>query len=510
MEYLKVLIVDDEPPAVENLCTMIDWEGHGFQVVATAGNGKKALELYDQFLPDIIMTDIRMPVMDGISLIDAIQKRSNRLVKFVLLTAYKEFGYVKEAMQLGVKDYLLKHEIHAESLVCVLDRFRQEILREREERMIVRRHEIRSFFNVAFSGVKSSEGSNIPPFDTKNLIALFVVQKDTSLLYPEQDLEVYDQESILTQIGGQYMGPLQFKEAAALSQRNWVLLFSPLHCYSRSVQKKELYAFSDKLLFALRTQTGCRFAVLIDQTRDYQNPNYEAFLPLYRCLRFLGSLGGSLLRRAIFSGDTLYQYLMNPVNKEKKKHLEGLLEKLSSAKRQADNQQVVLLLQELFELINQEPICDSFLNLTAKRIMELVGEVEVPEAWRSESIQECIQQKFLSSMQVSQKYGYSNTINRALQYLEEHYAEDIGVEEIAAQVNMTANHFSQRFKKEIGMTVLNYLTDIRMQKAKELLATGNYKVYEVAERVGYKTSQYFSKIFCRNVGMMPLEYKEKR
>ena len=73
---------------------------------------------------------------------------------------------------------------------------------------------------------------------------------------------------------------------------------------------------------------------------------------------------------------------------------------------------------------------------------------------------------------------------------------------------MTANHFSQRFKKETGVTVLNYLTDIRMRPAKELLLTGNYKVYEVAERVGYKTSQYFSKIFSRNVGVMPLEYKE--
>ena len=122
-----------------------------------------------------------MPVMDGISLIDAIQKRSNRLVKFVLLTAYKEFAYAERGNATRVKDYLLKHEIHAESLVCVLDRFRQEILREREERMIVRRHEIRSFLMWLF-GVKSSEGSNIPPFDTKNLIALFVVQKDTSLL----------------------------------------------------------------------------------------------------------------------------------------------------------------------------------------------------------------------------------------------------------------------------------------------------------------------------------------
>lgn len=509
MELLKVLIVDDEPPAVENLCLMIPWETYGFQVVATAGNGKRALELYDEFWPDIIMTDIRMPVMDGIALIREIQNRSSRLVKFVLLTAYKEFAYVKDAMQLGVKDYLLKHEINAENLTEVLGRFRQEILREREERRIVNRHGIRSFFNTVLSKAKPED--HIMPFpDVGNLIAVFVVQKNFSQLCPEWYAIQYEQEARLARIGATYHGSLHYAETAELSQRHWVLLFSEVDCLSRNVQKKELYQFADRLLSELQTKTESRYAVLIDQVRDYRQHTKEPFLLLNEFLHFLGSSSGILLRKSIFFSDDLCQPIVGEDEKKRTEKGKTLLRMLSEAQESRDSDQVSSVLQELFDLANQTPYSPPFCSSVIRPILEAAGDAQTPSDFTdADSLPEYLIQRVLSSVQGSKKYGYSNTINRAIQYLEENYAQDIGAEEIAAQVMMTANHFSQRFKKETGMTVLNYLTDIRMRHAKDLLLNGNYKVYEVAELVGYKTSQYFSKIFSRNVGMMPLEYKEK-
>lgn len=508
MELLKVMIVDDEPPAVENLCLMIPWEDYGFQVVATAGNGKRALELYDTVCPDIVMTDIRMPMMDGITLIREIQNRSNRLVKFVLLTAYKEFAYVKDAMQLGVKDYLLKHEINKENLTEVLGRFRKEFLREREERRIVSRHGIRSFFNAAFSETVPNRESQMLP-DADSLIAVFVVQKDFSPLCPELFQTQCWQEARIEKIANAYQGPLHYAENAELSQRHWVVLFSAADCLSQSVQRKELHRFADGLISALEAETNAGYAVLVDQVRDYRQHDAETFVPLSKFLRFLGSPEGLLLHKSVFFSEEICQMASEEETARRKARGSELLSGLSVAQETRDQEQAQAVLQELLLLANRTPYSPSVCRMVIRPLLDGIGAPDVQtDSVDRDHVPEDLKQRFLSALQGTKKYGCSNTINRAIAYLEEHYPQDISTEEIAAQVGMTANHFSQRFKKETGVTVLNYLTEIRMRHAKELLLTGNYKVYEVAERVGYKTSQYFSKIFSRNVGVMPLEYKE--
>lgn len=124
---LKVVIVDDEKIAIEDLTSLFDWKGNGYVVDGVYNNGKRAFEAIQKAIPDIVITDVKMPVMNGIELIRAM-KQHNIPSKVVLVSSYSEFCYVKQAIEMGVSNYLLKDEITPERLKSVLDKVRQELV----------------------------------------------------------------------------------------------------------------------------------------------------------------------------------------------------------------------------------------------------------------------------------------------------------------------------------------------------------------------------------------------
>jgi two-component system response regulator YesN len=122
----KILIADDEFLVRLGLKTTIDWQTHGFEIVGEAKNGKEALELFEQFNPDILLTDIRMPIMDGLELIQAI-KQKKKTLKSIILTHYDDFNYAKEAIKLGASEYILKSDLNSDNLFNILNRLSNEI-----------------------------------------------------------------------------------------------------------------------------------------------------------------------------------------------------------------------------------------------------------------------------------------------------------------------------------------------------------------------------------------------
>ena len=121
MCLLKVMIVDDEILAINHMKNLIQWEGYGFEIAAESTNPVKAIDLYKKVLPDILIVDIRMPAMDGLEF----SRRTlamNHKVKVILLTSYKDFEYAKQALEMGISNYFLKHELHADTLVVELEK----------------------------------------------------------------------------------------------------------------------------------------------------------------------------------------------------------------------------------------------------------------------------------------------------------------------------------------------------------------------------------------------------
>lgn len=120
---INIMLVDDEVLALDYLKNMVEWEKYGYHIVGCANSGKKALELYDKTTPEIVISDIRMPAMDGLEMTKRLKKK-NKDVVVILLSAYKDFEYAKKGIQYGVSDYLLKHELSEEILLEELGRVR--------------------------------------------------------------------------------------------------------------------------------------------------------------------------------------------------------------------------------------------------------------------------------------------------------------------------------------------------------------------------------------------------
>ena len=131
----RVLLVDDEPLVLIGMQGMLNWAALGYEVVGTARNGAEALRAVQEKQPDIVVSDIRMPVMDGFALAEACHKDGSALPAFIMLTSYEEFDYVKRSMRLGVVDYLVKIDLTADSLTAALEHARATAEKEKKLRM---------------------------------------------------------------------------------------------------------------------------------------------------------------------------------------------------------------------------------------------------------------------------------------------------------------------------------------------------------------------------------------
>ena len=119
-DLIRLMIVDDERLAIEDLSTIVDWNAYGFEIVATAFNGAQAFTKFMQLRPQLVITDIKMPIMDGIELIQKIRE-VDRQVALLLLTAYADFSYARKAIQLGITDYIIKSEITEQSMGALVE-----------------------------------------------------------------------------------------------------------------------------------------------------------------------------------------------------------------------------------------------------------------------------------------------------------------------------------------------------------------------------------------------------
>ena len=332
-KLIKTMIVEDERIILDDLLAIIDWKAEGFDIVATAPNGKIGLRQYELYQPELILSDIRMPLVNGLTMMKSI-KLKNPSIHFLILSAFDEFDYAKDAIRLGAEDYILKTEIS------------QEYLHEK--------------LQTIYNKMNHETDTAITAFEKK-----LVDYISTPMIHCIDDLnEVF--ETIAA-----FHTPALFEQIYELSCDTVYQQFTHLGVPDK-FKKPELSAYAD--------------------LKEW----------LYKCLKDLEEID----------------------------------------------------------------------NLVFKK-------------------------------------QYPPIIINAHEYIYHHYMEpDLKLQTIANHVGLSSGRLSVLFKKETGRTVNDVITDTRIQKAKELLSSGRYKVYEVSELVGYKTSQYFSTIFFHQTGQYPNQYRK--
>ena len=523
MSY-KVFFVEDEIITREGIRDNIDWRASGFEFCGEASDGELALPLLRATQPDVLITDIKMPFMDGLQLSKVVREHMP-WVKIVILSGHDEFEYAQKAIGLGVTDYLLK-PVTVQKLQTVLhklniqldqERIEKERLKELQEQVDDHREALRErlLFKLIVGAVSPMEAVEKGQLLGLDLIAryyLVVILK----LEPGDRTEQYGHEEyqqiqrILTDIAQKNPDILVLK-------RDWGDSILIMKGNTREYLEEE----RDLLLKEIRqavSRTRYRLTIGVGASKERIADIRQSFVDALVYVQNPVDGSGGELNQSFARGEFL---------KLDKSAVENYLRCGSKDEFDQFFNAYLLPLSETTlrsTLIKNYVFVDVTLA-TAKLIHELGGDIDkvLPELNSIEMISSNVKsvkqlhdeaQKIIS-IGLAYRDGHLNgqhahLIRQAKEYIEHHYANpDLSLSEVAAQANLSASHFSAVFSQETRQTFKEYLTEVRINKARELLRMTTLRSAEIAYQVGYNDPHYFSSVFKKNTGLSPIEFRSQ-
>ncbi|MNX64378.1 putative response regulatory protein [compost metagenome] len=514
---LKVVIVDDEPKLRQGLQTLIPWEQLGFIVTATAANGQEALQVIEEGNPDLVIVDIRMPVMDGLQLIQYLTSTRHQL-QFIILSGYADFEYAKQAIKYGVAGYILK-PVDTEEMAAHLKQIRGRIEAEQ-----VKQEKYQA------------EGMNrdwllhrlLSPHDKgEDPAKLRSMAEDAGLLWSSYEvIAVLPQVSESCHSDALHQLSDSWRPIIEGSDRGIVTLHPPyaillLQEPLRGSQRREsLYLELQNAVNHLRflAATGGAVSSPEEICHSYlkaQESIQQAFFgekdqllgpnpPVYP-LPKPGWLVGEdnaeeMMEQLIFR---LY-YSLDVGNHTV---IRQLLDEAASSFLQQDQDEKVV--KESFFFLSNAVIHKLFEGSRKK----LKGTEAVSRflngIFQYEYLDDLLEEThhfLLALAEYAEPGGKEQDLKRMISFIHRHYAENLRLDTLAGLLNYSTAYLGQLFKNKTGEYFNTYLDRVRIEKAKELLGQG-MKVYEVAERIGYTNVNYFHSKFKRYEGRSPSDYK---
>lgn len=544
-EPYRLIIADDEAIIREGMASY-DWERLGFTVAGTASTGKKALDLMEKNPADLIITDIRMPVMDGLELSGILKEKYPRC-KIVILTGYKDFDYAKIAINLGVSEYILKpvdlkkyeglflkiralleDEITAsqrirtyemrlkESIPVTIENFLKNILDRKitdvleiDEKMnLLEIYMNRSYYACAILQFARVQELNTADSKHASISAIYSMIKQRF----ESDTLGYvlsssAQELILLfnfDLPGFFKSSYDFLSQIIAGIKSEIMkLGGPDYTISFTIGAGNLYSSLLSLPLSYEEAKEALKRKFFDESNDtFFAWNYKSILA-----KTIGEYPyekENLLLNAVMNGDTEQSITA----------LDLFWEELTIASKRTDPlnfKHLILQMLTVLEhrLIKHGTSLEKTMQITPPYSNYIDAFITITE------LKSGIEHMIISvSMAVNEinnsvKSTSYSAIQRALAYIDKHYSEKIALNDIAEKVYLSPCYFSAQFKRETGKTFVEYIKELRIQKAKELLKQIDLKIYEISEAVGYQNPRYFADTFREYTGMTPMEYRQK-
>ena len=522
---LKVLIADDEPRVGQLVKHLIHWEELGLSFVDICRDGRTALERIEQEQPEIVITDIRMPVLTGLELVQQVTERFPQ-TRFVVISGYRYFEYAQKALKYGVEDYLLK-PIDEEELNRTLKKIcdalqttavhraqmeKYEMNYENSKKLLSRDVMVRLKAGDRFAG--------LPEFNAAAGVDCFmavVLRVNPSLLQQvsaEEDRLVTEkvQANIKKSLGGQmYISCTDGHTTTLLlnfDSEAYAKTGEALHTCRESCRSyMNNYAnYTVSMGRSERSTDVAQIGVLLQQAERAE------------CRKLFEGSGMCLKYQAEERADTVRKAWQDKVR--------TLLEKGMELMQKTALQQAVgaifdragaagLAAWEYFDTADQclRDFCAWSLGhgmeirqgwADSKR-EEVRSAASVPQLaqWLAATL--CAKQEELYAQRV---HAEEYPIRLAIEYIKKHYADKITLEDVAAHSGFNPTYFSEKFKEKTGKNFTDFLTEVRMEAAKELLRDSRRTIGQIGDAVGYKDAKYFSQQFTKCVGMKPTEYRK--
>ena len=527
----RVLIVDDEVLARNHLRSIIRWERHGYTVCGEAENGEDAVNMIRELQADIVMIDIHMAHMDGVDLSRYIHDHFKH-VKMIMISSYDAYDFVRESLNNGAVDYLLKHRLNAGDLLRVLDKARQQLLQEakqkEEQAHLARKWEMaspvvaRNFLKELILGEKPDDERIRADFketalgsDNANwmLILTQILHLDlVTAKYTDTEVGLYHR-SVLD-LCQQAIGDYKSGFASYMEKGRYVLFlsFGQLRSEHEKIQQvqalirkieKSLKLFMDATAVSVH---GTPFYKLEDIAESYQTL-------MVKMDEIIGA--GTPERSANDWGEAADVTIT--VREEK-----GLL----SSMEMSDSDGMLQVLEQIFSKLRQ---ADYYAKM---RVMTELLHIAVKIAHKSGMDTDWIYTHILSLQQQSLEFGemnrlirqvyerivgdmrskrlgYSPYVELAVQWIKSRYKQGISLEEAAEAIGITPPYLSRLFKEETGMTFTESINAYRIEISKRLIENGEAKMKELYKEVGFNHYSYFIKVFKELTGETPNSYARK-
>lgn len=537
---LKVFLVEDEVVMRNGIKNNIPWEQEGFEFVGEASDGELAYPLIKREKPDILITDIRMPFMDGLELSRLVKKELPQ-IKIIILSGYNEFDYAKTAINIGVTDYLLKPISSAKLLEAVKKvadmiekeqdnvRLMERYEKEMEENVLQEKHKLwGALVSNRLSTIELLEKGQRLGMDftaSAYLVFLFKLMEEGDSTGCSEELNRASEK--VNDLAGRWKNVLSFDR----SPEGWAFLIkgeSEEEVHSTfEYTKKELIELADTYP---KVEYFGGIGSIVHRIGDIQT-SYKEAARAFSSRFFLDA------NQIADSGELV---TMQPGEDGKidvskilsKKREHELVERFF---KNGTVEEVDSFLDELFQgigeqnckslLYRQYVVMDLFfcasdflgnLEIDTENLPEECRDINqiVEKAGNAESLRKQIGILFTETMLLRDghsKKKYSRLLEDAKTFIDENYKhDDMSLNTVAAQVNISPSYFSTIFSSEMGQTFVEYLTSVRLEKAKELLMCSTMRTAEIGYEVGYKDSHYFSYIFKKVVGCSPKEYRNRK
>ncbi|WEK55252.1 MAG: response regulator [Candidatus Cohnella colombiensis] len=502
----RVMIVDDEPFILDGLCDAVDWSSFGLELSARADNGSMALQKLEDIPIDLLITDISMPIMDGLTLIrKARELRPELLV--IILSGFNEFDYLKQGMQLGIENYLLK-PINFTELSATL-RSTVQKLNDSLLRYVVKEDDIDIIRDALL--LRKMTGQIAPTDFDERAIMLginFVGQYVTTVIVQgsgQRENRLYD--DLMLTIQQQQLNVVSFHN----NEGDIVLV-------SIADQQEGSREVALQLALHLRIQhCSCKIAIGSTSLRGNEQLSYESAqraLQLYMLLKPEDIADYERFLPMTSDGSSKLEIDWNTYSKAL----------LSKDKEQLD-ERIEADFNRLRDVlgIRPEQLRSLAIEMLTRLKMELDGFIRT-DVWENEPFQSSFEKVLYASnleeLLAIVKEAISTAIDeliredkspiirQVLQHIEANYAEDMTLKLLGMQYNIHPVYLGKLFHKETGDSFTDYFNRYRINRAKVLLKTTNAKVHEIAREVGYWETGYFHKQFKKYVGISPIEYKE--
>ena len=528
MEEYRVLLADDEEEIRSGISRKIDWAALGFALVGEAGNGEEALELAEQLRPDVVLTDIKMPFLDGLELCRRLRV-SLPGARLVVFSGFDDFEYARQAMSLGVSEYILK-PINAPELIQVLEKLREQLERQRLERRdmetLRRRYEeslpvLRElFYTRLLSG-------QLRPERVQDRAARYEIDLPqglwtAALVHVDGPGDEGERDELLL-LSVQSFLEKHFVLAGCAAR---VVLYGDMAALLVHLDREErLYPLLEELerlsrlsqsYLGLRLTTGVGLPCQGPEELNRSAAGARSALD-YRVLA-----GGG---RVIYIGDLEPQPAAAPSFEEEDQR------DLSAAVKLGTPEQTEAVVRELMERLRQAGLslgkCDLFLLEVVTCLVRITrsGGLPVEEVF-GEGFTGAVSVSSFSSLEelgswLVERCGRLRDllgrrrsdsawqmVERAKDYITGHYTnEQLSVEALCSHIHLSPTYFSTVFKREVGMSFTAYVTKVRMEEAARLLRETDEKTYRIAEAAGFSDPNYFSYVFKRHFGLSPSKFR---